>query len=96
MKNHKNRGKNNYLHTYKGSIRNMRTVRQVRLTCCSELRGSGVVRDLRAGKSVHEKHAFGKQIFAGPDGDKGTQRSFNKQAPLGSSLYAHLVHTTRM
>ena len=74
----------------------MRTVRQVRLTCCSELRGSRVVRDLRAGKSVHEKHAFGKQIFAGPDGDKGTQRSFNKQAPLGSSLYAHLVHTTRM
>lgn len=74
----------------------MRIVRQVRLSCCSELRGSGVVRDLRAGKSVHEKHVFGKQICAGPDGDKRTQRSFNKQALLGSSLYAHLVHTTRM
>ena len=65
------------MHTYKGSIRNMRTVRQVRLTWCSEL--TGVVRDLRAGKSVHEKYVFGKQIFAGPDGDKGTQRSFNNR-----------------
>lgn len=74
----------------------MRTVWQMRLTCCSELRGSGVVRDLRAGKSVHEKHVFGKQMLAGPDGNKGTQRHLNKQALLGSSLYACLVHTTRV
>lgn len=47
-------------------------------------------------KAVHlkmEKQAFGKQMFAGPHRDNGTQRDFNKQTLPGSSLSIHLVHT---
>lgn len=47
-------------------------------------------------KAVHlkmEKQAFGKQMFAGPHRDNGTQRDFNKQTLPGSSLSLHLVHT---
>ena len=40
-----------------------------------------------------EKQLFGKQMFAGPHRDNGTQRDFNKQTLPGSSLSIHLVHS---
>lgn len=42
-----------------------------------------------------EKQMFGKLLFAGPaeTEDRGTERDFNKQAVLGSSLSTQLLHT---